>query len=73
MDLILRRGTQLFGIEGKRSDSPRMMSAVRHVFVDLGLTKVAIIYPGKKRIPGGDKTEAVPMRSLAWGEPLFGE
>lgn len=71
MDLILRRDTQLFGIECKRADSPRMTPSVRHAFADLGLAKVAIIYPGKKRISIGDKTEAVPFRSLGLGEPVF--
>jgi predicted AAA+ superfamily ATPase len=73
MDLILRRDTQLFGIECKRADSPRMTPSVRHAFADLGLAKVAIIYPGKKRISIGDNTEAVPFGSLGLGEPVFPE
>jgi uncharacterized protein len=73
MDLILRRGTQLLGIECKRADSPRMTPSVRNAFADLGLAKVAIIYPGKKRIPIAENTEAVPLHSLGLGEPVFPE
>jgi len=73
MDLVLRRGTQLFGIECKRADSPRMTPSVRHALADLGLAKVAIIYPGKKRIPISENTEAVPLNSLGLGKPIFPE
>ena len=73
MDLVLRRGTQLLGIECKRADSPRMTPSIRHALTDLGLAKVAIIYPGKKRIPIAEDTEAVPFHSLGLGEPIFPE
>jgi len=71
MDLILRRGTQLLGIECKRADSPRMTPSIRHALADLGLAKVAIIYPGKKRIPIAENTEVVPFHSLGLGKPVF--
>jgi hypothetical protein len=71
IDLILRRSDALYGIECKRVDAPRMTPSIRNALTDLGLSRVAVIYPGLKRYPITDKVEAVPLRSLADGEPLF--
>jgi hypothetical protein len=35
------------------------------------LERVAVIHPGLKRHPLGDRVEAVPLASLARGGPLF--
>jgi len=47
MDLILRRGTELVGIERKRADAPRLTPSISVALEDLGLSRVAVIYPGK--------------------------
>lgn len=73
IDLILRRGDKLLGVECKRADSPRMTPSIRHALADLGLCRVAVIYPGSKRFPLGERVEAVPVHSLAGGESLFAE
>lgn len=71
IDLILRRGEDLLGVECKRADSPHMTPSIRHALNDLKLKQVAIIYPGSKRFFVRDQVEAVPLRSISEGEPLF--
>ena len=71
IDLILRRGNDLLGVECKRTDSPRITPSIHHALKDLGLKRVAIIYPGNKRFPVAEKVEAVPIRSLCERIPLF--
>jgi len=65
IDLILRRGDKLFGIECKRSDAPRVTPSIRIAIEDLGLERVAVIYPGAKRYGLMDRVEAVPLEELA--------
>lgn len=71
IDLIIRRGNRLFGIECKRTDAPGMTPSIRIALKDLGLERVAIIYPGNKRFPLDKKVEAVPLEELGQGYPLF--
>lgn len=71
MDLVLRRGDLLYGVECKRTDAPRLTPSIRHALADLGLARVAVIYPGLKRYALTDGVEAVPLSSLADGGLLF--
>ncbi len=71
IDLILRRDSELFGIECKRTDTPRMTPSIRNAEHDLGLSRIAVIYPGRKRYPINDFVEAVPLRELAAGKAVF--
>ena len=72
IDLIIRRGDRLLGVECKRTDTPRMTPSIRIALEDLGLKRVAIIYPGNTRFPLAKKVEAVPLEELGQGRPLFG-
>ena len=72
MDLVLRRGHELLGVECKRTDAPRLTPSVRIAMQDLSLARVAVIYPGVKRFPLAEKVEAVPLSSLAERGSLFG-
>jgi len=72
MDVVLRRGRKLLGIECKRTDAPRMTPSIRIALEDLGLSRVAVIYPGSRRFPIAEKVEAVPLSALARG-PVFPE
>jgi predicted AAA+ superfamily ATPase len=72
IDLVLRRGGDLRGIECKRTDAPRMTPSIRIAMGDLGLERVVILYPGIKRFPVADRVEAVPLGALAKGVSLFG-
>jgi len=71
IDLILRRGDRLFGIECKRADAPRMTATLRTATADLGLERIAVLYPGQRRYALSDSVEAVPLAALADGKDLF--
>lgn len=71
IDLVLRRGGRLFGVEGKRVDAPRMTSSIRNGLADLGLERVAVVYPGTRRYTIVDRVEAVPLATLTQPERLF--
>ncbi len=71
IDLVLRRGRSLLGVECKRADAPRMTPSIRHALEDLGLEKVAVIYPGDRRYPIADRVEAIPLVQLADSRDLF--
>jgi uncharacterized protein len=71
IDLILRRGDRLFGIECKRADAPRLNTSLRTATADLGLERIAVLYPGQRRYALSDSVEAVPLAALADGKDLF--
>ena len=73
MDLVLRRGDRLLGVECKRADAPRMTPSLHIALGDLQLERVAVIYPGEKRYPLSDRVEAVPLAALAGPRGLFGD
>lgn len=64
IDLLLRRGDRFFGIECKRADAPRLTTSIRIALDDLGLERVAVIYPGTKRYRLSDRVEVVPLAAL---------
>jgi len=71
VDLIVRRGDRLLGVECKRTDAPGMTTSIRIALEDLGLERVAVIYPGNKRYPLAHNVEAVPLEELGQGHSLF--
>ena len=71
IDLLLRRGDRLLGVECKRADAPRLTPSIRIALDDLGLERVVVIYPGAKRYPLGASVEAVPASALATPGALF--
>jgi uncharacterized protein len=72
IDLLIRRGDRLFGVECKRGDVPRLTPSIRSALEDLGLERVAIVYPGTQRFELADRVEAVPLAVLAGPGKLFG-
>jgi hypothetical protein len=71
IDLILRRGERLLGVECKRADAPRLTPSIRIVLADLGLAAVAVLYPGTRRYALAERVEAVPLHTLAEPGRLF--
>lgn len=65
MDLVIQREGRLLGVEIKRTDAPKITPSVRIALEDLGLERVAIVYPGTKRYPLASNVEAVPLGDLA--------
>lgn len=72
IDLLLRRGGKLYGVECKRLDAPRLTASIRIALDDLGLERVAVVYPGNKRYALADRVEAVPLTALTAQGGLFG-
>jgi hypothetical protein len=73
MDLVLRRGDRLLGVECKRADVPRRTRSAAIAMSDLGLDRVAIIYPGSKRYPVSEAVEAVPLAALSTPGAVFSQ
>lgn len=73
IDLVLRRGTELLGIECKRADAPRLTPSIRTALQDLGIRRAAVLYPGSKRYTLAEHVEAVPLHVLAQGQSIFDE
>lgn len=71
IDLLLRREGQLLGVECKRADAPRLTPSIRSALTDLGLDRVAVVYPGSRRYSLGDRVEVVPLSTLAQPGNLF--
>jgi predicted AAA+ superfamily ATPase len=71
IDLILRRGGRLLGVECKRTDSPRMTPSIRIALEDVGLARVAVLYPGTKRFPIAERVDAVPVHALEESRSVF--
>lgn len=71
IDLLVRRGRRLLGVECKRADAPRITPSIRVAIEHLGLERVAIVYPGTRRFVVADRVEAVPLETLAEPGRLF--
>lgn len=71
MDLVLRRGGDLLGIEIKRTDAPGMTASIRNALQDLGLRKVIIVYPGEKAYPLHENVWVIPSHHLTRTGSLF--
>lgn len=72
IDLLLRRGDRLLGVECKRADAPKLTPSLRIALDDLGLERIAVVYPGATRYRLGESIEAVPLNTLATPGMLFG-
>lgn len=73
IDLLLRRGDRLLGVECKRTDAPKLTPSIRIALEDLRLDRVAVVYPGTKRYSLSERVEAVPLETLAEPGRLFAE
>ena len=70
IDLLLQRGTKLYGVEIKRVDAPRVTKSMRISRDDLNLESVIVIYPGDKTFSMGEGMTAVPLKALATLEAI---
>ncbi|MBI2960771.1 MAG: ATP-binding protein, partial [Betaproteobacteria bacterium] len=67
IDLLLRKDDRMFGVECKRVDAPAMTPSIRIAMEDLGLERIAVVYPGSQRYVIADGVEAVPIRAICEG------
>ena len=71
IDLVVDLGSEQWGIEIKRTDSPAVTPSMRHALEDLGLTRIIVAHAGPDRFPLAERIEAVPMRALLASTTLF--
>ena len=71
IDLVLRRGDKLLGVECKRTDTPRLTRSIGIALEDLGLKQVAVVHPGGKRFPLSTHVEAVPLSVVGGDGSIF--
>jgi predicted AAA+ superfamily ATPase len=61
IDLVLRKNGKMVGVECKRVDAPRLTPSMRAALSDLGLERITVIYPGKRKYALAERVEAVPL------------
>ena len=67
IDLVLIKSGHMLGVECKRVDAPRLTPSIRIALEDLGLERIAVVYPGAKRFQLTERVEAVPLDALVNG------
>ena len=67
IDLVLIKSGHMLGVECKRVDAPRLTPSIRIALEDLGLERIAVVYPGAKRFQLAERVEAVPLDALVNG------
>lgn len=65
MDLLLRRGRRLIGVEFKFADAPTLTRSMHIALADLKLDELLVIYPGARSYELSDKVKVVPLRNVA--------
>lgn len=65
MDLVLRRGGELYGFEFKATEAPSVTHSMTIAQADLGLKKVFLVYPGAHSFPLRNGMEALGYAQLA--------
>jgi len=72
LDLLLDLRGSRYGVDCKNVDAPRMTPSMRIACEDLQLERLAVVYPGPRRYPLGERIEAVPfVEAVAGVEGLF--
>ncbi|MEE4606934.1 MAG: ATP-binding protein [Desulfobacteraceae bacterium] len=70
IDLILRRGDALYGVECKRTDAPRITPSIRIALDDLNLKHLYVIYPGIQQYSLASQVDVVPLQTISKGVSL---
>lgn len=71
IDLILRRGRELLGVECKHADAPQLTRSMRTALEELGLSRILVVYPGSTRYPLSKQVEVIPLTALASSHSVF--
>ncbi len=69
IDLVFSKGGRMYGIECKRQDAPALTPSMKIALSDLGLERIAVIYPGTRRYDLAKKVSVVPFDAVADGFP----
>jgi hypothetical protein len=70
IDLILRRGDALYGVECKRTDAPRITPSIRIALDNLNLKHLFVIYPGIQQYSLASQVDVVPLQTISKGVSL---
>ncbi len=65
LDLLLFVRGRRLGVEVKFQDAPRLTPSMRSALKDLGLARLAVLYPGERRYTLGPRVEVVPFAELS--------
>ncbi len=65
LDLLLFVRGRRYGVEVKFQDAPRLTPSMRIALEDLGLRRIAVLYPGDRRYPLERRVDVVPLAELA--------
>ncbi len=68
IDLLLLKKGRMWGIECKRTDTPRITPSIRIALKELSLEQVIVIYPGRTRFSLAENVEAIPASFLSMGK-----
>lgn len=69
IDLVFSKGGRMYGIECKRQDAPALTPSMKISLSDLGLERIAVIYPGTRRYELAKKVSVVPFDAVVDGFP----
>lgn len=64
LDLTVRIGPRLVGVEVKRTDRPRVTSSMRRALADLDLDRLVVVHAGDDAFPLAERIDAVPAARL---------
>lgn len=67
IDMVLIKNGRLYGLECKRADAPTLTPSMKIALLDLGLERIAVVYPGKQRYSLNRKISVVPFEAVAGG------
>jgi predicted AAA+ superfamily ATPase len=67
IDLVFLKNGRMYGVECKRQDAPDLTPSMKIALSDLGLERVAVVYPGKQRYELTKRISVVPFESIVDG------
>ncbi len=67
IDLLLRKGSKMYGVECKRQDAPQMNVSLTTTRQNLKLERIAVVYPGDKKYSLASRVIAVPFSYIQGG------
>ncbi len=67
IDLVFLKDGAMYGVECKRIDAPTMTPSMRTALTDLGLKRIAVVYPGQQRYVIAPQVDAVPLVEAVQG------
>lgn len=71
LDLLLFIDGRRIGVEFKRVDAPRMTRSIHVALEDLALDHLAVVYPGDRMYPLGERVSVLPLTALKEGSKVM--